>query len=114
MYLVCLVPVAFVVWAVVRQALMPNGGLLVAVLIGLAVTVAFAWLFRRLYALCSISVGPAGIAQSFLLQGGNLITRADMTWDQVQRASFSRHSYHFMTASGLTLSSTRRFLAMLR
>ncbi|GMU74803.1 MAG: hypothetical protein AMXMBFR45_02940 [Gammaproteobacteria bacterium] len=103
MYLVCLVPVVFVLWAILRQALMPGGGLLVAVLIGLVVTVAFVWLFRRLYSLCSITVGTEGVAQSFLLQGGNLATRVNVTWDQVQRASFSRHSYYFSAANGLNL-----------
>lgn len=103
MYLVCAVPVVFVVWAILRQALMPGGGLWVAVLIGLVVTVAFAWLFRRLYSLCSITVGTEGVAQSFLLQDGNLATRVNVTWDQVQRVSYSRHSYYFSAAGGRNL-----------
>ena len=103
MYFVCLAPVGFVVWAVARQGLTPDSGLAVAALVGLVVILAFTWLFCRLYALCSICVRREGICQKFLLQGGNLMSRVNVTWDQVQAASFSRHSYHFITSKGLAL-----------
>ncbi len=103
MYLVCAVPIAAVVLAFARQAVAPGSNLLVAAVVCGVVAVAFAWLFVRLYSLCSISVSREGVAQSFLLHGGALKSRSSVPWDRVQRVSFSRLSYHFVAADGSNL-----------
>jgi hypothetical protein len=104
MYLVCLVPTALLVWASINQALMSgtSSDRLLAI-VGICPAVYFAWLFRRIYMLFSINVGSEGIAQSFLFREGKFMIRVSVTWDQIQKVSFSHLSFHFMTDNGLTL-----------
>lgn len=103
MCLVCAVPIAAVVGAFARQAVTPGSNLLIAAVVCDVVAVAFAWLFVRLYSLCSISVSKEGVAQSFLLRGGALKSSSNVPWDRVQQVSFSRLSYHFVVADGSNL-----------
>lgn len=100
MYAVCLLPIAMTIWALLRQAQLPNGNVPVAAVICIVVTVSFAWLFTRLYSLCSIDMNSKGVEQSFVLLRGNLGKRVHLRWDQVQCVSFSRHSYHFVAGDG--------------
>ena len=102
MYAVCLLPIALMIWALFRQAQLPNGNVPVAIVICITVTAAFAWLFTRLYSLCSIDINSKGMGQSFLFRDG-LGKRVHLRWDQVQRVSFSRHSYHFIAGDGLKM-----------
>jgi hypothetical protein len=103
MYAVCLLPIATTIWALLRQTQLPDGNVLVAAGICFAVTVAFAWLFTRLYSLCSIDMNCKGVEQSFALLRGGLGKRVQLRWNQVQRVSFSGQSYHFVAEDGSTM-----------
>ncbi|MBT9520817.1 MAG: hypothetical protein IV101_07955 [Dechloromonas sp.] len=100
MYAVCLLPIATTIWALLRQTQLPDGNVPVAAGICFAVTGAFAWLFTRLYSLCSIDMNSKGVEQSFALLRGGLGKRVHLRWDQVQHVSFSGHSYHFVARDG--------------
>lgn len=99
-YVVCLLPIAMTIWALLRQAQLPDGNVSVAAVICIVVTVSFAWLFTRLYSLCSIDMSSHGVRQSFVLLRGGLERRVHFRWDQVQSVSFSGHSYHFVAEDG--------------
>lgn len=103
MYAVCLLPIAMTIWALLRQAQLPDGNVPVAAVICITVSVAFAWLFTRLYSLCSIDMNSRGVEQSFVLLRGGFGKRVYLCWDQVQRVSFARHSYHFVAGDGLKM-----------
>lgn len=103
MYTVCLLPIAVTIWALLRQAQLPDGSLFVALVICTAVTVSFVWLFTRLYSLCSIDMNSKGVGQSFVSLRGGLVKRRHLRWKQVQRVSFARHSYYFVGEDGLKI-----------
>lgn len=44
-----------------------------------------------------------GVDQSFVSPRGGLVKRVHLRWEQVQRVSFARHSYHFVGGDGLKM-----------
>jgi hypothetical protein len=103
MYAVCLLPITMSIWALLRQAHLSDGNVFVALVICIAVTASFAWLFTRFYSLCSIGMNNKGMEQSFVWHRGALVKRVYLRWDQVQRVSFAHHSYHFISGDGLKM-----------
>jgi hypothetical protein len=103
MYGVCLLPITMTIWALFRQVQLPEGNVLGASVVCAAVTVSFAWLFARLYSLCSIDMNSKGVGQSFVSLRGGGVKRVHLRWEQVQRVSFARHSYYFLGEDGLKM-----------
>jgi hypothetical protein len=87
--------VLIIMWATLGQPHSSGGNLLLIGVVSIGLFIAFAWLFRRIYSLCSIRVTTSGLSQSFLIQHGKLLVYTNLTWDDIEHVRFSDQSYHF-------------------
>lgn len=103
MYAICISPILIMVLALQGQFQLQNGNVPIAGLVCITVSAAFAWLFNRLYFLCSIVVNTNGVSQSFLLPRGCFGRHIFFAWNDIRHVSFSRMSYLFVGENGVTL-----------